>query len=96
MHYSGNVIEQRCIEIETLNEILPEILRLPPVEALVIILWCGLHGGKPWTIRQLAKRLAVSRGEIQNFKAQALERLRAKARIYEPRGQRGRHEIASD
>jgi len=79
-------IERRYIEIETLEEALLGIPKLPPREALVIILWCGLHGGTPWTMRQLAERFRLSRQQIQLLKDQAVKRLRTRARIYEPRG----------
>ena len=70
------VIEQWCIETETLDGVLLAVTKLPPVEALLIVLWFGLHGGEHWTIQRLAKRFGLSRARIGELRDQGLKRLR--------------------
>jgi DNA-directed RNA polymerase sigma subunit (sigma70/sigma32) len=78
-------VEELYVEAETLDELLFEIPRLPPMEALVLYLWCGLHGGDMWTMQRIAECAGLSRQQIQNYKDQAIMRLRVRARVYEPR-----------
>jgi len=75
------IIEQHYLDREILAESLKAIPRLPPREALVIILWCGLHGGDAWTFEKLARRFHVTPARIGTLKDRGLERLRAHLHI---------------
>lgn len=81
----ARTIEQHCTDQEILVQLFNDIPKLPPVEALVIILWCGLHGGKSWTFEELAKRFKVTPSRIGQIKDLGLKRLRARVQIEQER-----------
>lgn len=63
-------------EFDTLAKALEALQALPPREALVLKMRCGLEGHRPATLQAIAETLGLTRERIRQIEQRALERLR--------------------